>query len=78
MLAHLDLVHLILDEIVDDGIILELDGQAVANRASMRCSSKEEGVGPFKHVDAHQSPRRALSEIKNRISKTLERTFKKK
>jgi hypothetical protein len=78
MLGHLEVLHLILDEVVDDGIILELDGQAVANRASMRCSSAGKGVGPFEHVDAYQTPRQALSEIKNRINSSLKRTFKKK
>lgn len=70
------MVHLIMDEIVDDGIILELDGQAVANRASMRCSSSVQGVGPFVHVDIN-SPRQALGEIKNRVNIALSRTFRK-
>jgi hypothetical protein len=77
MLRHLDVIHLIVDEIVDDGIILELDGQAVANRASMRCSSAAKGVGPFDHLEV-QAPRKAFGEIRNRINNAIGRTLRKK
>ena len=42
ILENLELILLALDELVDDGIILELDPRAIANRVLMKGENGEE------------------------------------
>ncbi len=45
ILENLELILLTLDELVDDGIILEIDPLNIANRVLMKGASGEDGGG---------------------------------
>lgn len=47
ILENLELILLTLDELVDDGIILEIDPLAIANRVLMRNDNGEEAAAEY-------------------------------
>ena len=65
MMSKLEYVVLALDELVDGGTILEIDGGAIASRVSMKSTTSE--------VPLHeQTPQQAFTSIKEQ----LQRQFK--
>jgi hypothetical protein len=64
MMNSLEYVMLALDELVDGGTILEIEGSAIAARVSMKSTSSD--------VPIHeQTPSQAFSSIKEQMSKAF-------
>jgi len=64
VLENLDLVLLVLDELVDGGVILETDSSVIANRVSMRGTDNETPL-------AEQSFAQAIASARDQISRNL-------
>ncbi len=64
MLSSLDSVALVMDELVDGGVILEIDGSAIASRVSMKSS---EGEVPLHE----QTPRQAFSTLREHLTRSI-------
>ena len=63
-LENLDLVLLVLDELVDGGVILETDPGVIANRVSMRGADSETPL-------TEQSFAQAIASAREQISRNL-------
>uniref|UniRef100_A0A6U4IHM6 Coatomer subunit zeta n=1 Tax=Hemiselmis andersenii TaxID=464988 RepID=A0A6U4IHM6_HEMAN len=76
MMDKLDMVLLALDELVDGGVILEIEPSAIVNRVGMRGADADQmpmgGVGP--NLQA-QTPQQALQSMKDTLG-TMARAFK--
>ena len=64
VLENLDLVLLVLDELVDGGVILETDSGVIANRVSMRGADSEIPL-------TEQSFAQAIASAREQISRNL-------
>ena len=64
MLSSLDSVSLVMDELVDGGVILEIEGSAIASRVSMKSSEAD--------VPLHeQTPRQAFSTLREHLTRSI-------
>lgn len=64
LLENLEVVHLAVDELVDGGLILEVDPNAIANRVLMRQSetaSGETNVAELSVAQALEAARKQIS-----------------
>lgn len=79
MLDKLDTVLLALDELVDGGVILEIEPSAIVNRVGMRGADADQmgGMGGVSMGSSLQSqtPQQALQSIKDTMG-TMARAFK--
>mmetsp|Transcript_42326 Transcript_42326/g.82819 ORF Transcript_42326/g.82819 Transcript_42326/m.82819 type:complete len:197 (-) Transcript_42326:158-748(-) len=77
MMDKLDMVLLALDELVDGGVILEIEPSAIVNRVGMRGADADQqplgGAGPGS-LQA-QTPQQALQSLKDTMG-TMARAFK--
>lgn len=65
LLENLDYVMLVIDEVVDDGIILESNASSVAQRVALRELEPDVPIGEQTIADALKSARGALDQLLN-------------
>lgn len=66
---NLDLLLLVVDEIVDEGLILELDAALVTKRVSMHTANGQKGV-PETPL-SEQTVKQAFNSIKNQFQRSF-------
>ena len=67
LLENLEVVHLAVDELVDGGLILEVDPNAIANRVLMRHSETASGEANVAELTVAQ----ALEAARKQISRSF-------
>ena len=77
MMDKLDVVLLALDELVDGGVILEIEPSAIVNRVGMRGADADaaQPSGSVGHSIQAQTPQQALQSFKDTMG-TMARAFK--
>ena len=73
MLEKLDIVLLALDEIVDSGVILEIEPSAIVNRVGMRGADAAPAPAGLMPLQA-QTPQQALLSLKEQMTRAFKST----
>lgn len=76
VLENLDLVLLVMDELVEGGLILETDAAMLASRVTMRTGDSE-GNSPMAGMDAHNPGLQTLSQAFGSVKEQLARSLLK-